>query len=213
MMQGVTLPLSKLIGVPLIGIAVLFIQSGSDLSTIPMALMIALAAMIHLAAMALRDAEFRALTTAHGLNRRDIISYGAMTLFDALLLFGLVTGAGLLQDWQVFVSIAALIALILPVAVFFLCRGHYAPENARPMAVMARLTPPVFLLILIVLLYSFQSLQSPSGSQPYSSLVLLSALVTATDPATRFAGAARFLRLGVLGATLILVTWNYLNIA
>ena len=95
-MGAITVPNRKLFAPLLMGVAILAIQSSSDLTTVPMGLMIALAGVMHMTAMSMRDAEFGAQTKAHGLNAKDVLAYACMVLYDAILLFGLVSGAGLL---------------------------------------------------------------------------------------------------------------------
>jgi hypothetical protein len=163
-MNAVSVPNSKLFAPVLMGAAILAIQSGSVLTTLPMGLMIALSRVIHMVAMALREAEFRALTTNHSLNAKDAFAYECMVLFDAILLFGLVSGAGLLLPWRSFLSIAGIMIVIMPVAVFFILRKHYTPETALHRGGMRHWNPPIVLLLIFFALWSFERLQSPSGS-------------------------------------------------
>lgn len=211
-MNEVRVPARALIAPFFIGIAILSVQSTSPLTSLTAALMIALAGVIHMTAMALRDAEFRALTAHYGLNNKDCFAYGCMVFYDACLLFGLVSGAGLLLDWKTFLSIAGAGVLIMPCVLYFALRRHYNPETALDTGGYRHWMPPVLLIILAFAFLGFGTLQTPDDAQPYFWLVLFSVNLAATDPATRFERKAHLLRYALFAGLIVILLSNYLDL-
>lgn len=212
-MQDVTVPTRKWAVVPAMGLVAFAFQITSGASTPQMAIMIALAASFHMTAMTLRDAELRALTEAHSLNAKDIFAYGASLLFDALVLFGLITGAGHLMPWGSFLTTALVVALLIPIVAYLVTRRYYDPGQARAGLRAPHLLGVMLLVVLAAAFWAAPGVQMPSGAQPYVWLILLSAINAPMDPTTKFTGLARTMRYIMLAGTIGLLIWNYLNIA
>lgn len=212
-MERTTIPPRKYLVIPAMGLAAYGSQHGAAQSTLAMGLMIAFAAMIQMTAMTLRDAAFRALTSNHALNARDVLAYACSLVFDAVVLFGLITGAGLLLSWSSFTFIAAIISLAMPLLAIFLCRSFYNPPKARSGMTEDRWGPPAMLALAAGFLLLTQSFQVSGGSQPYVWLVLLSTLLVPNKSVTTFAGTALVVRFAIIPAMIALLIWNYLNIA
>jgi hypothetical protein len=210
-MENIRVPNRIFLGPVGIAIAVLGIQSGSVLTSLTAGLMIALAVMIHMAAMVMRDAEFRALTTDHGLNAKDCFAYCCMVLYDAILLFGLVTGAGLLFPWDTFLVMAGLMCVIMPCVFFFVLRRDYDPTTARQDDGMGHWAPPLYLAVLGFAFWGFGTLQTPYDAQPYIWLVFFSANLASTRRAVTFEIKVQRIRYALFAGLGVLLVWNYLG--
>lgn len=174
--------------------------------------MILLATATHMTCMALREAEFRALTGEHGLAAKDIIARICIVAFDTLALFGLISGAGYHMFWQTYLNFALLLLLLMPLATFWTIRKHYAPDRALAGFGARHWIPPLALVLLGAFLWIAQAFQAPSGNQPFVYLVMLSAVLVRIDPKTTFDGGARRASLLAISAAVVLLLWNYLNL-
>lgn len=175
--------------------------------------MILLATATHMLCMALRDAEFRALTQEQGLATRDIIARICTVAFDTLVIFGLITGAGYHLFWQTYLNFALLLLLLMPLWTYYTIRKHHAPDRAAPGFGPRHWIPPLFLVLLAALLWQAQTFQAPSGNHPFVYLVLLSAVLVRIDRRTTFQGGARMASLLVIVSAAVLLVWNYLNLS
>lgn len=178
----------------------------------PNMVMIMLATATHMGCMMWRDAEFRALTAAHGLNARDVFARVCTACFDALLLFGLISGAGYNLFWPTYQNIAAVLLLAMPVVTLLQLRKHYAPALARDGFGPALWLPPIYLLALVVLLWANQAVLVASGNQPYVVLVMLSVVMIVVNRGFPVTPEARLFRYAAMAGGGIIFVWNYLNI-
>jgi hypothetical protein len=174
--------------------------------------MIMLAAALQMANIVLSDAEFRAYTALYGLNAQDIFGRICTVCFDALLLFGLISGAGYHLFWNTYVSIAGALLLAMPLVTLLQLRGHYGQGKGRPGFGLRHWMPPAFLAILGLMIWTSQGVQTASGSQPFVFMIVLSLTLMGANRDTIFVGGARSLRFATLAGGIALIVWNYLNL-
>ncbi len=202
---------SKFLAVHLTGAAVFVVQRMAGLTTMELSLMIALAAMVHLTNMTLRDAEIRGLAKAYGLNAKDVIAYSTSVAFDTYLLFGLISGAGLVLPWTQFLTLSLIALALLPIVIFLNIRTSYRANGGALNS--GHLLGPLLFAVLLASAFFTDGMQMHEGNQNYVWLVLLSSVFASILPGVKFAGPAQVALIGSRFCMLGLLIWNYLNIA
>lgn len=211
-MLQIDIKIRQIIAPVLMGVAVFMIYTSTSATAFPLAVLAALAAAIHMTNIGLRDATFNALMAQNGVGTKDLLARCCMVVFDSVLLFGLLTAAGLTLAWPMFISLVIGLAVVLPLVVFVMTRKARAPEASQPGWPQDYWAPPAFLLLMAALLGSAQTMVVPEGSQPFVSLVLLSALAAFNRSGSRFVGRAKTASYAVMAATVVLMIANYLLI-
>ena len=194
----------------ILGVATFALYTSANGAPVDLAAMAALGAGIHMLNIGLRDATFKALIAEKAVGPKDLIARCCMVVFDAVLLFGIVTAAGLALPWMFFVSLALTLAFALPVVVVFMTRGSRAAQSSQQGLALDYWAPPVFTGLMAVLLGLAQAVVLPSGSQPFVHLVLLSTIFAINRSGSRTVGLGRIGVLVSLGGTLVLLLGNYL---
>ena len=200
----------QIIAPVLMGVAVFMIYTSVNALPLSVSLAAALAGAIHMTNMGLRDATFKELIAQSRVGTRDALAHSCMVVFDAVLLFGILTAAGPTLDWPLFVSLIIGLALVLPLVVFVMTRGARAPTPSQPGFPQDYWAPPAFLLLMALLLFAAQTMVAMEGSQPFISLVLLSSLAALNRSGSRFVGRAKVAAYVAMGATLVLLVASYL---
>lgn len=193
-----------------IGIATFFLYTTSNGASASLAALAALGVAVHMANLGLRDATFKALINAKGVGMRDALARSCMVVFDAIVLFGIITAAGLTMAWPIFISLCIGLGIVLPIVVFVMTRSARAPQPAQPGLPMDYWAPPAFLLLLLALLSAAGTMVAADGSQPFVSLVLISTLFAINRSGSRLVGRARTLGYASMAGTLVLLVASYL---
>lgn len=176
------------------------------------AFMAALGALCVFTSATLREAEYEARKAQSGLSRRDIFGYACATLFDTALLIALVTGVGLWTMVERFATLFAFVAVPVVIVIWWRSRSALAPQPAESKIRYRHWIGPLFLLLGAASIWLAQGVQSPSGSQLFVFLVLLSVNIASLELQPPFTGFARVARFSILGLTMVLLVWNYLQI-
>lgn len=193
-----------------LGIATYFIYTEANGAPMPLAAVAALAAAIHMTNLGLRDATFKELIGQSRVGTKDLIARCCMVVFDAILLFGILTAAGLALPWPLFISLVIGLAVVLPIVVFLMTRSARADAPSQTGLPLDYWAPLAFLLLMAALLSLAGTMVVTAGSQPFVSLVLLSSIFAINRSGSRLVGRARVAGFASLAATLVLLAANYL---
>lgn len=208
-MIPVTLAPRQLIAPLFMGVAVFLIYTSANRAPVPLAVMASLAIVIHMTALGIRDASFKALLAAGKVGPKDLYARCAMVVFDAIVLFGIFTGAGVYLPLPVFVSLIVGLALVLPMVVAFMTRGRRADTSMLEGWPITYWAPPVFLMLLAMMIsLAGGVIAPPDVMQPFIFLIVLSASQS-TPQGITLEGHAKTARHALLVATMILVIANY----
>lgn len=194
----------------ILGVATYFIYTGSNGAPVPLALVAALAAAIHMTNLSLRDATFKELIGQSRVGMKDLLARCCMVVFDAILLFGILTAAGLALPWPLFISLVIGLAIVLPIVVFVMTRHARADAPSQTGLPLDYWAPPAFLVLMAALLSLAETVVMTAGSQPFVFLVLLSSISAINRSGSRLVGRARIAGFASLAGTLVLLTANYL---
>lgn len=190
----------------------LLIQNATEVLPLSVILMAGFAAAIHVTNFILRDTEYDALCVDCDLTNKDILARCSMLIYDGLLLAGLLTGAGLLISWTLFLYVGAAIFVLAPVYVIWKSRHTFNPEATQPRFAPNHILPPLFLAVLVAYLSLTETFLTTTPPQPFAMMVLLSTIATGLRKQTTFRGFADKLRYACFAATALLLIWNYMQI-
>lgn len=196
-----------------LGVAVYLIYTNANGTSVPLAALAALAAAIHMTNLSLRDATFKELISASRVGPKDLFARCCMVIFDAILLFGILTAAGLNLPWPIFGSLVIGLTIVLPIVVVFMTRQNRAATSSQSGWPLDYWAPPAFLLLMAALLSLAETVVAPAGNQPFVSLVLLSSIFAMNRSGSRLVGRARIAGFVALGGTFLLLIANYLLIS
>ncbi|WP_370400232.1 hypothetical protein [Sulfitobacter sp. JB4-11] len=211
-MPDAQLKTRQIIAPLIMGVAVYLLFNGLGTGSAPLAALAGLAVAIHMINNTLRELVFRELVAQSAVGPKDLFARCCWVVFDAILLFGIVTAAGLQLAWPVFTGFATGLAVILPLAMLYVTRNARAPESSQPGFPVDYWAPPAFLLLMAILLYVAQTMVMSGGSQPFVHLVLLSTIGAINRSGGRLEGRAMTAGLVSVAATIVLLGANYLQI-
>ncbi|MEP5732014.1 MAG: hypothetical protein ABJL67_21870 [Sulfitobacter sp.] len=208
-MLSISLKPRQIIAAFILGCAVYFIYTSANPSHGLIGLMAALATTIHMICISLRDATFRELMVHNRVGLADLAARCCMVVFDAVLLFGLIIGAGLRLPWPLFVSLVIGLSIVMPLVVYVMSRSCRAVRASQSGIVLDYWAPPVFLAVMAATLLSSKAVVFESGSQPFMHLLLLSSFFAFRRSGSTLSGTTRYAGVGVLLGTIVLIIWDF----